>query len=256
MLPDLEPSFGLTLKHACWLHNRTHHSAIGMTPHQAFTQRKPTLDNLLTFGCRVTPKASKDQTSTLDPNSHHHAVFFGCLPNNDIRHWDIKTQQEKMAGHKEHDKLQCGEDPTECSPASKHMLNIMTGADHLERRTDIMHKQPVVVTDKPDLDMPMDTTQLVLDSAPPPCTATAAKFERPNCTRPRETELVRQLQQLEASLSVFDRSAKERISLQGNHPALGLVTEPHSDLKRAVVVTQMMLPQPRFRAGAADTKTR
>ncbi len=74
----------------------------------------------------------------------------------------------------------------------------------------------------------------------PPCTATAAKFERPKYTRPNEEELTRQLQQLKVSLSIFDRSAKERIPLRGNHPTLGLIVEPHSDLKRAVVVTQIM----------------
>jgi hypothetical protein len=41
------------------------------------------------------------------------------------------------------------------------------------------------------------------------------------------------------SLSIFDRSMKERISLRGNHPTLGILVEPQEDLKRAVVVTQM-----------------
>jgi hypothetical protein len=111
----------------------------------------------------------------------------------------------------------------------------MTGADHTERRTDIMHEPNVDVFTKPDSSAPIDTTQLVLDSVDPPYTATAAKFERPS-----ETEILRQLQQLEVSLSIFDRSSKERISLRGNHPTLGLLVEPHEDLKNAVVVTQMM----------------
>jgi hypothetical protein len=72
------------LIHATWLHNRTHHSAIDMTPHQAFTGRKPTLDNLLTFGCRVTPKMARNRTSALDPNSHH-GIFLGHQPKKDIR---------------------------------------------------------------------------------------------------------------------------------------------------------------------------
>jgi hypothetical protein len=108
----------------------------------------------------------------------------------------------------------------------------MTGADHTERRTDIMHESNVDVFTKPDSSAPIDTAQLVLDS---PHAATAAKFERPS-----ETEILRQLQQLEVSLSIFDRSSKERMSLQGNHPTLGLLVEPHEDLKNAVVVTQMM----------------
>jgi transposase InsO family protein len=103
-----------SLIHTTWLCNRTYHSAIDMTPHQAFTRRRPTLDNLLTFGCTVTPKMARDRTSALDPNSHH-GIFLGCLPNNDIRYWDIHTQSEKTADHGEYDELQCGDDPAQRS---------------------------------------------------------------------------------------------------------------------------------------------
>jgi transposase InsO family protein len=222
-----------SLIHATWLYNRTYHSAIDVTPHQAFTRRRPTLDkNLLAFGCTVTPKMARDRTSALDPNSHH-GILLGYLPNNDIRYWDIHTQSEKTAGHEEYDELQCGDDPAQRSPASKHLLQVMTGADHNKRRTDVMHEKGIEVATKPNSVL-TDTTQLVLDSAPPSYTACAAKFERPS-----ETEIFRQLQQLEMSLSIFDRSMKERISLRGNHPTLGIRVEPHEDLKRAVVVTQM-----------------
>ena len=119
------------LIHATWLYNRTYHSAIDMTPHQAFTCCKPTLDSLLTFGCTVTPKMARDWTSALDPNSHH-GIFLGYLPNSDIRYWDISTQSEKTAGHSEYDELQYGDDPAQRSPASKHLLNVMTGAKHAE----------------------------------------------------------------------------------------------------------------------------
>ena len=170
--------------HSCMLVVQSY-IPIGMTPHQAFTRRKPTLDNLLTFGCTVTPRMAKDRTSALDPNSYH-GIFLGCSPNNDIRYWDLHTQSEKTAGHGEYDELQHGDDPAQRSPASKHLLNVMTRADHTERRTDIMHKKPVEVSPKPN-SVPIDTTQLVLDSAPPPCTAIAAKFKRPS-----EAEISRQ----------------------------------------------------------------
>jgi hypothetical protein len=187
------------LIHATWLYDRSYHSAIGMTPHQAFTRQKPTLDNLLTFGCAGTPKMAKDRTPALDPNSHH-GIFLGHIPNNDIWHWGINTQSEKTAGHGENDELQHGDNPAQRSPASKHLLNVMTGADHAERRTNAMHEKAVEVSAKPN-SAPIDTTQLVLDSVPPPHTATASKFERPS-----EAEILRQLQQLEMSLSMFNRS--------------------------------------------------
>jgi hypothetical protein len=131
-----------------------------MTPHQAFTRRKPTLDDLLMFGCTVTPKMAKDRTSALDPNSHH-GILLGCIPNNDVRHWDIHTQSEKTAGHGKCDELQCGDNPTQRSPASEHLLNVMTGADHAERRTDVMHKKAVEVSSEPN-SSPIDTTQTSL----------------------------------------------------------------------------------------------
>jgi hypothetical protein len=106
----------------------------------------------------------------------------------------------------------------------------MTGAYHTERRTDIMHKKVCKVNDKPGI-RPINNTQLVLYSVSPPYTAIAAKFERP-----AETEILRQLQQLEMFLSIFDCSSKERIPLRGSHPKLGIMVEPHEDLKHAVVV--------------------
>ena len=222
-----------------------------MTPYQAFTRRRPTLDNLLTFGCTITPKMARDRNSALDPNSHH-GIFLGYLPNNDIRYWDVYTQSEKTAGHGEYDELQYGDDPAQRSPASKHLLNVMTGANHEERRTDIMHDKAVEVTAKNSDSTPVDTTQLVLDSVPHPYTACAAKFERPS-----EVEIVRQLQQLEMSLSIFDRSIKEKISLRGNHPTLGLLVAPHPDLNTpsSSPKCKAVLPQPRSHDGAADIVT-
>ena len=112
----------------------------------------------------------------------------------------------KDSRHGEHDELQHGDGQAQRSPASKHLLNVMTGADHTERRTDVVNEKPVEVSPKPN-SAPTDATQLVLDSAPPPHTAMAAKFERPS-----EAEVSRQLQQLEMSLSIFDRSTTEQIS--------------------------------------------
>jgi hypothetical protein len=96
-----------------------------------------------------------------------------------------------------------------------------------------MHKKARGSNDKPGIN-PINTTQLVLNSISPPYTAIAAKFERP-----AETEILQQLQQLEMSLSIFDRSSKEHIPLRGSHPTLGIIVEPHADLKHAVIVIQM-----------------
>ena len=47
-----------TLLHATWLYNRTYHRAVKMTPFQAYTNRVPTLDSLITFGAKITAKKS------------------------------------------------------------------------------------------------------------------------------------------------------------------------------------------------------
>ena len=64
------------LAHAVWLYNRTYHSAIDMTPYQAYTHRTPTLDGLLTFGCKITPQKTGKRCYALD--SHHfNRIFLG-----------------------------------------------------------------------------------------------------------------------------------------------------------------------------------
>ena len=44
------------LKHVTWLYNCTYHSAIDMTPLQAYTGQVPALDSLITFGSKITAK--------------------------------------------------------------------------------------------------------------------------------------------------------------------------------------------------------
>ena len=56
----------------------------------------------------------------------------------------------------------------------------MADTNHAKRRTDIMHDKAVEVTHKNSDSIPIDTTQLVLESVPPPYTAYPAKFERPS----------------------------------------------------------------------------
>ena len=74
-------------------------------------------------------------------------------------------QSKKTAGRGEYDELQYGDDPAQRIPASKYLLNVMTGADHADRRTDIiMHNKEIEVTPKTSDSTPINTMQLVLDS--------------------------------------------------------------------------------------------
>ena len=40
--------------YVAWLYNRTYHSAIKMTPIQAYLGQIPALDSLITFGAKIT----------------------------------------------------------------------------------------------------------------------------------------------------------------------------------------------------------
>lgn len=171
------------LIHGTWLYNRAYHSAIEITPHQAFTGPRPTLDNLLTFGCTVTSRMARDRRSALDPNSHY-SIFLGYVPNNDIRYWDIITQSEETVGHGKYNEVQYGDNPIQRSPASKHLLNIMTGADPTKRRTDGKDERATEITLKPNA-VSIDTTQLVLDSVPPPF----IQLTRQNSSAPAKSKL-------------------------------------------------------------------
>jgi hypothetical protein len=59
--------WGNALLHAVWLYNRTFHTAIDKTPFEAWTGRQPCLDQLLTFGLKITTRKAKTRTTALDP---------------------------------------------------------------------------------------------------------------------------------------------------------------------------------------------
>jgi hypothetical protein len=136
------PFWSCALLHAVWLYNRTFHSGLDITPYQAYTKRRPTLDGLLTFGSRITPKKSTQRGTPLDPNAHG-GIFLGYRATMDnILYWDTHAHRVCTAKHTAHDKLQYGEAPEARSPASKHLLETITGAPHAERRTDILLETP------------------------------------------------------------------------------------------------------------------
>ena len=55
------------LQHATWLYNQTYHSALSMTPLQAYTGQIPSLDSLITFGTKITAKKPGQRPNTLNP---------------------------------------------------------------------------------------------------------------------------------------------------------------------------------------------
>jgi hypothetical protein len=118
------------LIHSVWLYNRSFHSELDTTPYQAYTGRQPTLDGLLNFGCRITPKKSTQGGTALNPNAHD-GIFLGYRATMDnMLYWDTDAQGVRTAKHNTHDEVQYGDTPDACSPASKHLLEVITGAPH------------------------------------------------------------------------------------------------------------------------------
>jgi hypothetical protein len=96
-----------------------------------------------------------------------------------IIYWDTNAQRVQTAKHHEHDEIQYGSAPEKRSPASKHLLETMTGAPHTERCTDILLEQ----TDKAFNTQPDDVQPLqeqLINDLPLPFAASAAKFARPS----------------------------------------------------------------------------
>jgi hypothetical protein len=64
------------LSHSVWLYNRTFHCALDMSPYEAYTKQKPTVDGLLTFVSRIVAKKAKQRNNATDPNAYD-GVFLG-----------------------------------------------------------------------------------------------------------------------------------------------------------------------------------
>jgi hypothetical protein len=105
--------------HSVWLYNQSFHSELDTTPYQPYTGHQPTLDGLLTFGCRITPKTSTQRSTALNPNAQDR-IFLGYRATMDnIIYWDTNAKRVRTAKHNTHDEVQYGDTPAARSPASK-----------------------------------------------------------------------------------------------------------------------------------------
>ena len=66
------------LLHATWLYNRQYHSAIEKTPYEAFTGKRPIVESLLTWGCKVTAKKPGTRPTTITPHAYD-GIFLGYM---------------------------------------------------------------------------------------------------------------------------------------------------------------------------------
>lgn len=213
------------LLHVVWLYNRTYHKAIEDTPYRAWTGRTPTIDGLLTFGCKVTSKKSKKRTSALDPNTSD-GIFLGYRPTMDnIVFWNTTTKQRMTTTHFTIDELEYGRHPEERSPASKHLIEAKTGTKHHERRSDKI-KEPIIVYDPEHANILADDKGLEH--------AAAATMRIEKVIRLPPEELATEIRMLELSTQLYEQSVTEYIPLQSAHATLGMVLRQHPDLKNTI----------------------
>mmetsp|Transcript_1233 Transcript_1233/g.1891 ORF Transcript_1233/g.1891 Transcript_1233/m.1891 type:complete len:453 (+) Transcript_1233:2258-3616(+) len=87
------------LTHAVYLKNRLPHRAIGKTPFEAWSGKKPNLSHLKIFGSPVIVRLRGPRPAKLD---HHttHGVFLGYpATDHNIYYQDFKTKRIKLATH-------------------------------------------------------------------------------------------------------------------------------------------------------------
>ena len=78
------------LQQATWLYNRTYHSAIDMTPLQAYSGQVPSIDSRITFGTKITAKKSGQRPNILNPWTYD-GIFLGYQNTmHNIRYWDVR----------------------------------------------------------------------------------------------------------------------------------------------------------------------
>jgi hypothetical protein len=110
-------------------------------------------------------------------------------------YWDTNAQRIRTAKHNTHDEVQYSDDPTAQSPASKHLLEVITGAPYDKRGTEIM-----LETAKPDLNLMQETLQPInqqlIHDLPLPQATAAAKFARPS-----PSGLTQELEMLDVTLN-------------------------------------------------------
>jgi hypothetical protein len=129
------------------------------------------------------------------------------------------------------DEVQYGDPPDKRSPASQHLIEVITGTPHTKRRTDILLEKPksdVYSTTPSDPLLALDHNKMALKDSPLTFTASAAKSAVKHTRKPEEV-LKHELLLMDITTNIYEPAVSETIHLQGGHPTLGLVPEQHPE---------------------------
>ena len=189
----------------------------------------------MTFGCKITARKAKARTTALDPNCYE-GIFLGYRATTDtIRYWDVHNQCERQAKHVAKDETMYGKDPTQRSPAAKHLIEIFTQTPHAQRFTDkILDNQTTTTNNHHALQevqqINTDQFQTELTTLPQQAAAAKAVAYKPLTME----ELIQDIRNLNTTIELWEPHSSECIPTQGTHPTLGLRIEPHPDLARCI----------------------
>ena len=174
-----------------------------MTPFQLYTGQIPLVDNLITFGSKITAKRPGTRPTTTHPWAYD-GIFLGYGPTTDnIKYFDIHTGTDKVARHNSKDELQYGDTPNNRSPAASHLLETFTEGNHMEHTTNTQPTPVKVSIKDPRQRNPNNLIQEILEDSPTPYTAAAAKVKaqihRTKFERPDIQALIPELESLDIS---------------------------------------------------------
>jgi len=200
------------------------------------------MDNLVTFGSKITAKKPGTRPTTTNPWTYD-GIFLGYGASQDnIKYFDIHTGTDKTARHDSKDELQYGDDPTNRSPAASHLLSVFTEDDHTNHSTS---REPEKLTfDIKDLRQanPENIVEQILKDSPLSYTTAAAarvtaKINRTKFQRPDIAALIPELDTLDISTNMYMQETSHTLPLLNTnsiHPTMGFITSPHPDIANAI----------------------
>jgi Reverse transcriptase (RNA-dependent DNA polymerase) len=204
------------IQHSAWLYNRTYHTAIDMTPYQAYTNQQPVLAKLLTFGTKLITKKAGRRKNALDPNAYD-GIFLGYGATMDnLRYWDTHKQRKRIGRYHQHDELHYSNPPNKRSPAAKHLLETHTGTPNDDRRTHELLDEPQLIQVRKATTKRTHTTTL------------ASHYDMDN--------LLIDIQHMEITLNATEPAITETIHLTGTHPTLGIIAHQDQEYRDTVTL--------------------
>jgi hypothetical protein len=245
----LPPSFwSAALTHAVYLKNRLVHTALGMTPYEAWTGQPPSLAHLRIFGSLVTARKPGKPAAKLDVHTSQ-GIFLGYGSSSKLIYYlDLTTNRVKLSNHHVFDEAHYA--ATTRPPGAQVLFGLG------------LHSPPAMLdADSPSVDCSVhgdDASSTVACAYPPPTKAAPPKLppDAPYWPLPlaemvwlpapvavaanvtRQSPAVFDLDDvhsLDMSVDPFGPSFTQHMPVKGQHPTAGLGLVYDTDQDRCIV---------------------